>query len=125
MTRGGGFDERLTERFIQPPQGARSRQDCPEAERISLAARGEATFEEVQALLDHAAECAACTVAWRLARESALAQGEAVKARRTTQWNRPVLRYAAAAVIVVAVAGVALREWSRRPVDESGFRTTG
>ena len=125
MTGGDRFDERLRERFIDPAQGASSREDCPEAERISRAARGEAPFDEVQALLDHAASCAACTVAWRLARESALAQGETVKARRITPWQRPVLRYAAAAVIVVAVAGVALREWSRRPADEAGFRTTG
>ena len=123
MTRGDGFDERLKERFIEPPQGARSLQDCPEAERISLAARGEAPFEEVQALLDHAAACAACTVAWRLAHESAVDHGVAVRVQAPRR--RPVLRYAAAAVIVVAVAGVALREWSRRTVDEPGFRTTG
>jgi hypothetical protein len=127
MTHGDGFDERLRERFVEPPRGAPSRLDCPEAERISRAARGEAPFDEVQAILDHLSACAACTVAWRLARESAVAEGEPVRAQPSTvaSWRRPVVRYAAAAVVLVAVAGIAVREWSRRSGDDAGFRTTG
>lgn len=121
MTRGDGFDERLRERFVAPPRGAATGADCPDADRIWRAARGELPFAETSALLDHVAACAACTVAWRLAREQAVADPVVVGSAspRTLPW-----RWAAAAVVLVAVSGLALREWSRRGEEAGALRST-
>jgi hypothetical protein len=102
-----GFDGKLRDRFTEPPWGAESRTDCPDAEQIQAAARGEASFAEVEALLDHAAGCAACTVAWRFTREAI------PSARRTDRRWLAI----AAAVVVTLSAGVVLRTWINPPVE--------
>jgi hypothetical protein len=89
-----GFGERLRDRFVSPPQGAEVLPDCPDADRIQAAARGEASFADVEALLDHVSGCAACTVAWRFAREAA----PPVR-RADVRW------LAAAAMVIVALVG--------------------
>ena len=101
------FDGKLRDRFSAPPPGAASRADCPDAERIQAAARGEASFAEVETLLDHVARCAACTVAWRFARAAAPSL-----LRTDFRW------LAIAAVVTVALgAGVVLRTWINPPVE--------
>jgi len=119
--------ERLRARFTSPPLGVEAAGDCPEPDRFWRAARGELPWSETESLLDHAASCPACTVAWRVAREQARADGAQVMVesseRRAPRWRW--VRYAAAAAVVVAAAGLAFQRWSRPAPEPPALRATG
>jgi len=114
---------RLKSRFVSPPPASGSTEACPDPDRIWLAARGELAWAEVESLLQHAAACPACTIAWRLAHEQAIADGalagRANPRRRAPAWAR----YAAAAVVLLVLGGYVVQRSFRR-VEESAFRAT-
>jgi hypothetical protein len=118
--------ERLRARFAAPPHGAAASDDCADADRIWLAARGELPWPETLALIDHAASCAACTVAWRMAREQARADGVSVmpgsKGGDAARWRW--LRYAAAAAVVVVAAGLVVQQRPQRETEAPALRAT-
>jgi hypothetical protein len=61
--------ERLSRAFAARKQ-SRGRDECPDAEQIYEAAAGNLTRDQRMTLLDHVAQCADCTEAWRFAMES-------------------------------------------------------
>jgi len=73
MTHSG--EDRLRERFLAPPAGAGAAPGCPDPDRILALALGELPSEDLRQIVDHAALCPACTVAWRVAREYARESG--------------------------------------------------
>jgi hypothetical protein len=117
---------RLQSRLAAPPHGAAASDDCADPDRIWLAARGELPWSETETLLDHAASCAACTVAWRMAREQARADGVSLalesKAANAARWRW--LRYGAAAAVVVLAVGLVVQRWPQRDVTAPAFRAT-
>jgi hypothetical protein len=119
--------ERLRERFVSPPEGLAVAAGCPDPDRIWRAAHAELPWPEVEALLDHAASCPACALAWRMAREQARADGVppavALKPRDATRWGW--IRYAAAAAVVVVAAGLVFQKWYPRETEGPALRTTG
>jgi hypothetical protein len=118
--------ERLRARFAAPPHGAAASDRCADADRIWLAARGELPWSETEALLDHVTSCAACTVAWRLAREQSLRDGVSAepgpKGQVATGWRR--LGYGAAAAVVLVAAGLVAQRWPQREAEVPAFRAT-
>jgi len=115
-TPAGEWDRAIHARFSDPPAGAAVRSDCPDPARLWDAAHGGARPNEIEALADHAAACAPCTVAWRLAHEEAKSAADAAPfagadRRRLSGVHLPGgwMGLAAAAVFLVAVAGLAIR----------------
>jgi tetratricopeptide (TPR) repeat protein len=96
----GRLQHALAELALDAPAG----EGCATPERIWAAARGELPTDESKALLDHAALCPHCALAWRLAHEVAT-EAELVPdaARSAAGFWRP-WRFAAAAVLVLAAA---------------------
>lgn len=92
---------RHSERFLNPPPAATSRDDCPGSDQFAQALRRELPVAERKRLLDHIAGCAACTLAWRMAREFEAEFGAAHN-RTSAGWSRTWLALAA------TLAGVAL-----------------
>lgn len=91
--------ERLRDALNEGPDAP----GCAEAERIWRAARGELPEPESQALLDHAAACGSCALAWRLAREAQVEAGETpARVIHVSRWRRPLLATAAAAAALAA-----------------------
>lgn len=81
-------DERLADAFVAGrPDGARTPACLPD-ERFWDAARGALATGEVEHLLDHAAECAACGLALRIAREVHAASGLAQHQHLSAQVER-------------------------------------
>ena len=118
MSGNDPFARRLSERFASPPAGE-AREGCPDADTIWRAARGEMPWAETERLLTHAAACAACATAWRMARS--LSEGEPAAARRRA--SPPWLRYAASVALVAVLAGLAWKIGMRR-TPEAGYRAT-
>ena len=118
--------ELLRARFTSPPRGAVVGDDCPAPDRIWLAARNETPWSEIRSLLDHAAACPACTVAWRLAREQHRTEARAVPmaAIPVPRPDRRWLRYGAAAAVLFVGAGLALYRWSPKEPESPGMRAT-
>lgn len=91
---------------------------CPRAERFYPAVRGELDARDLDALVEHAASCSACALAWRIARraESAARQpSEAKPLAAPPRWRRYATAAAAAlAAMLVLVIGL---EW-RRPAPD-------
>ncbi len=106
--------QRLREAFAAGERAAPGA-ECPTAERLWEAARGELEAEEVGRLADHAAACAACAEAWRLAKDLAgqpapaataedqpAARGNQLAARRARfRWIAATMVTAAAAVMIL------------------------
>ena len=92
--------------------------ECPSPGRIWDAIRGELDPADAAMLVDHVASCGACAEAWRLARE--LKEIETAPAvvpfapRRRASAAWPLL--AAAAAVVLAVAGWRLLRTTSAPV---------
>jgi hypothetical protein len=90
--------ERLARAFVTRTQ-TRERNDCPDSEQLFEAAAGNLTREQRMKIVDHVAQCAECTEAWRLAME--------LGARPAQRSNMlPIRRYAFAASVVLAVGVV-------------------
>lgn len=86
---------------------------CPAPNTLWASACEELEHGENEAVVLHLAECTACAMAWRLAREIA---------RRPSRSLRRWALLAAAAAIVVGAAGILAVRLPRRAVEESVYR---
>ena len=116
------FLERLREAWRERTD-AIAGPDCAAPERIWSAVHGEAPREEARHLLLHAAGCAACGTAVRLAREIGAASGgiAATPARAGIPWYG----WAAAAAAVAALLSLPLWLPSRVGPDPAAYRDPG
>jgi len=104
--------ERLRQAFAAPSRSAPPGPDCAEPDRIWAAARGELPPAEAQALVDHALDCHACGMAWRLARHVLAESGELRGFRVARRgWTAAHWAAVAAAVIAAVLIPVGVREW--------------
>jgi hypothetical protein len=100
--------EAVRERLRTPPASAPSGPDCPSAEALVEACLGEGTAARRREVIDHLSGCAACSVAWRVARDTR--GGDARRAGlRVAPWARVIAGLAAA--LFVAVVVLPWREW--------------
>ncbi len=90
--------ERLAQAFAARKQ-SRGRDECPDAAQLFEATSGNLTREQRMKIVDHVAQCAECTEAWRLATELG-----ARPAQRSS--TMPIRRFAFAASVVLAVGVV-------------------
>ena len=103
--------ERLSRAFAARRQ-SRAPNDCPDPEQLFEAASGNLARDQRMTLLDHVAQCAECTEAWRLAKEldarpiEPAAELHAPESPGRVRAMAPAWRTAIAASVVVA-AGVA------------------
>lgn len=118
-----GGPERLRRAFLVSADSKTRTTDCPSAEDIWSAARNELPPARTEELALHAAQCASCAKAWRLARDISVEalreitpEGASSAPTRRIGW-RGLAAVAAAAVIFIAV-GLQLPGWlapSRTP----------
>ena len=124
MNENANSTERLRAAFQGLSRGATPRQDCPDPDRIWLAAHGEAPSEELGRIVDHIAKCPSCAEAWRLAMpeagEPALATAPP-RSGNTSAWI--VLAGGLAAAALALVAFVAPMEPATRPDLAPTMRT--
>lgn len=98
--------ERLSRAFAARRQ-SRAPNDCPDPEQLFEAASGNLARDQRMMLLDHVAQCAECTEAWRLAKElDARPVEPAVESHARARTMSPAWRSAIAASVIL-VAGVA------------------
>ena len=96
---------------------------CPAPDRLWDSAREQLSRTDDQAVVLHLAECSACAAAWRLARDLAGASvvPETFAERpRERRWNWTPL--AAAAALLVAIAGGGIYLLSQRPGAAPAYR---
>jgi hypothetical protein len=97
--------QRLSHAFAARSQ-SRGRNECPDPEQLFEAASGNLTRDQRVVLLDHVAQCADCTEAWRLAMELGARPAELAESGASiSPARRPAWRSALAASVVL-VAGV-------------------
>jgi hypothetical protein len=117
-------DEWLEAALRSGGDDAPERKDCPSAERIWRAVHLELPLDERLAIIDHLAECPACTEAWRIARAMTppgAGSPAAQPAAAPAIWKEPRVRLlAAAAVLVLASIPLALYIMSRSLPPERG-----
>jgi hypothetical protein len=128
MTRANDDElARLRRAFTAPAGLAPDPADCPPADRIWLAVRGELPPAEMRALVEHMAVCSACAEDWRIAvafeKESRAVPDHAYQpARSIVARIRPWLT-AAAAALVLTVAGIELHQ-PQKPAIYRGVNQT-
>jgi hypothetical protein len=110
-------DERLRAAFQARRTAATTPEGCPAAADLWSAVRGELPLERRRTLVDHTSACGACAEAWRLAMDLSR---ELPSASRP--WHKSFAPLAAAAVLVLALAGGVWLFWAPRPVEAPGFR---
>lgn len=117
--------ERLHEALAAAAEDARPRPDCPEADEIWRAARGDLDARRTREIVDHAALCPVCTEAWDLAQD--LGATQAARQDPSPKEADRGLRgpwLAAAAVLLLAVVLPFLLREPDRPRGGSGELTT-
>lgn len=87
----------LTRAFAARGQTRMAPEQCPEAEQMFDAAAGTLGREQRLRLIDHIAQCAQCTEAWRIAIELG------VRPAKASSSGASLRRFAVAASVVVAV----------------------
>jgi len=110
-------DERLRAAFQARRTAATTPEGCPAAADLWSAVRGELPLERRRTLVDHTSACGACAEAWRLAMDLSR---ELPSASRP--WHKSFAPLAAAAALVLALAGGVWLFWAPRPVEAPGFR---
>ena len=111
------YDEWLRAAFQARRAAATPPGSCPAPSDLWSAARGEAPLETRRTLVDHTSVCGECAEAWRLAMD---VSGDLAAARRP--WHRSVAPLAAAAALVVALAGGVWLLQGPGHVEPPGFR---
>lgn len=101
MIRADHDRETLCEAFAASMETAGDGRSCPAWEDLWSSAHGEMDRTGEDGILMHVGECASCAAAWRVARD--LATDHAVGKRRR---RFSLMHLAAAAILVVAVAGL-------------------
>ena len=119
MTTSRDETRRLREAFASLGGVSSGGRDCPDPDRLWLAARGELEPTQSRDIVDHTASCPSCAEDWRLARElgetTALsADGRAAGDRRPAIWG---LVAAAAALVLVLVGLPFLRRDATAPAE--------
>lgn len=118
MTRNDDELTKLRRAFAEPETPALQPAGCPEPDRIWEAVRGELPPDEIRGIVDHVAACSSCAEDWRIAmafEEESRAAETAETAEESPRVLRPpVSRFrpwlaAAAAALVLTVAGIQLR----------------
>jgi hypothetical protein len=100
-------DDALRRAFAGTAHDARFRDDCPTADDLWAAARGEAAPVTTAAVVDHLASCPACGAAWQAALEFGPLEARATPSPRASGWTAPP--WAMAAMVILAVGlGAAL-----------------
>jgi hypothetical protein len=110
---------RLRRAFSEPAGPAPDPAACPPADRILLAVRGELPPDGMRQIVEHMAACSACAEDWRLAmafeEESRIVPDRAYEPTRSVAARlRPWLT-AVAAVLVLTVAGIEMRNQTQKP----------
>lgn len=103
MTRNGDPDERLRRAFSSLAEGAVEKPDCPSAERIWAARRGELAAEQRRRIVDHLSGCPACAESWRLAQDLHVATTDQRSLRAVAGPSRRYKLWAAAAAVLILV----------------------
>lgn len=111
------YDEWLRAAFQARRAAATPPESCPAPSDLWSAARGEAPLETRRSLVDHTSVCGECAEAWRLAID---VSGDRASARRP--WHRSVAPLAAAAALVLALAGGVWLWQAPSRVESPGFR---
>ena len=96
-------DERLDDETLRSAwreRAAERTESCPPSDELWRAVGGELSAERREELIQHAAQCAACAEAWRLARSLGDEPGRS--RRRPPSYYRRIGWLAAAALLVVA-----------------------
>jgi hypothetical protein len=119
--------KRWREAFTAPAGIAADPATCPAPEKIWAAVRSELPADEIRAIVEHTAVCAACAEDWRLAVDFDRESSTAATARplapvvrgRFGNW-RPVAAIVAMAAALAIVVGI--RTDLNRPVQEPTYR---
>ncbi len=129
-----GSDEitRLREAFSACDASAAAAGNCPPAEKIWEALRGELPPDQVREVVDHTSGCASCAADWRLAHALEKQSGDAIAVPEAAAVRRARFRtlqpwLAAAAAVAVIVVGVRWSEWGvpgQEPVLRDGTEQT-
>ena len=97
-------EQRLREIFAALEDVPKDGADCPAAERIIDSADGLLDHEENRDIIRHIGECAACSTAWWVARETG-EKAEASSVRTSVLRGWPALAAAAVLVLMVGIVG--------------------
>lgn len=113
----------LEEALVALAADARPGEDCPPAEEIWEAVRGEGTASQRRQVVDHTATCPTCAEAWRLAMElmphaEAGAAGGSSRPVRHSDWWPAAM--AAALLLAAGAAFLLLRGAPPEPVLRGG-----
>lgn len=106
---------RLRQRFAAAFRAGVPRDDCPDADQLWCAARGESDRTETIRLIDHVSACPLCAEAWSIAMRTA------DRPERPRSWFRPT-QWAAAAVLILLVGGLSAYRLLPFRHDASGLR---
>ena len=111
------YDEWLRAAFQARRAAATPKESCPAPSDLWSAARGELAVETRRTLVDHTSVCGACAESWRLAMEVSrdLSPGQ-------RPWQRSFAPLAAAAALVLALAGGIWLMQRPGPVEPPAFR---
>lgn len=105
MSDSQGESARLRAAFAATAPGDTPSADCPPADRLWEAVRGNCAADELRKLLEHVATCTVCTESWRLGQEMEREE----RPSWASGWR---VASAAAAVLAVLALGVAMRDLS-------------
>jgi hypothetical protein len=108
-------EQRLREIFAALEDVPNDGADCPAAERIIDSADGRLGPEENRDIIRHIGECAACSTAWWVARETG-EKAEASSVRTPVLRGWPALAAAAVLVLMVGIVGHRLLQ-PRHPTE--------
>jgi len=123
MTRVDDSQETLLDAFAASIEVAGDGRACPTWEAIWKSAHRELERREEDVILMHVGECPACAASWRMARDLALDAADRPAAPVNKMPRRMAwMPLAAAAVLVVAVAGVGIM-WIAPDEQEPAYRT--
>jgi len=119
-------EDRLREGFASACNVAVDAASCPDASLIWDSAAETLGGDENESLLRHTAACGACATSWRLAREMLIDESSRfATTRRRGAGLRPWwFGLAAAAMVVLAVSFVAVRQFQTVGPTEPLYRTT-